>query len=152
MGRMAHSGRYCCEMITRPAKPGNPMAQIKVYGRHTHLNRNRQAISKAIHRSAMEALGLPEGKRFHRFIGLDAEDFIHPGDRGERYTIIEVSIFEGRTVETRKAFIRQVFARLAECGIESRDVEITITETPRHNWGIRGLPADELDLDYEVSV
>ncbi len=129
------------------------MAQIRIYGRHTHLNRHRQAISNAIHRSAVEALGLPEGKRFHRFIGLDAEDFIHPGDRGERYTIIEVSMFEGRSVEAKKAFIRQVFARLeADCGIGPQDVEITITETPRHNWGIRGLPADELDLDYEVAV
>jgi len=23
-------------------------------------------------------------------------------------------------------------------------------ETPRHNWGIRGLPADELMLEYKV--
>lgn len=129
------------------------MAQIKIYGRHTHLNRHRHGISNAIHQGAMEALGLPQNKRFHRFIGLDAEDFIHPGDRTERYTIIEVSMFEGRSVEARKAFIRQVFARLeAGCGIAPQDVEITITETPRHNWGIRGLPADELGLDYEVEV
>jgi len=31
-------------------------------------------------------------------------------------------------------------------------VEITITETPRSNWGIRGLPADELELSYKVDV
>lgn len=130
------------------------MAQIRIYGLHEHFNSRRERISNAIHGAAMAALGLPEAKRFHRFIGLDAADFIHPGDRSRRYTIIEeVSMFEGRTVETRKALIRELFARLdAECGIAPQDVEITIFETPRHNWGIRGLPADELALDYQVTV
>ncbi len=129
------------------------MAQVKIYGLHDHLNRHRDAISAAIHASAMAAFGLPEEKRFHRFCGLDAADFIFPGDRSRQYTVIEVSMFEGRSVETKKAFIRQVFAELAgRCGIDHQDVEITITETPRHNWGIRGLPADELTLGYTVEV
>ncbi|MDF2712399.1 MAG: tautomerase family protein, partial [Nonomuraea muscovyensis] len=32
------------------------------------------------------------------------------------------------------------------------DVEITIIEMPRTNWGIRGVPADELSLPYNVEV
>ena len=129
------------------------MAQIRIYGRHEHLNAHRDGISKAIHQSAMDALGLPEKERFHRFIGLDAADFVHPGDRGRQYTIIEVSMFEGRSVEAKKALIRLLFERLeTDCGITPQDVEITIFETPRHNWGIRGLPADELTLDYTVMV
>ncbi|MDQ3657159.1 MAG: tautomerase family protein [Chloroflexota bacterium] len=129
------------------------MAQIRIYGRHEHLNAHRDGISNAIHASAMVVLGLPEEKRFHRFIGLDAADFIHPGDRSRQYTIIEISMFEGRSVEAKKSLIRLLFERMeTECGIEPQDVEITISETPRHNWGIRGLPADELTLDYQVKV
>lgn len=101
----------------------------------------------------MAAFELPEEKRFHRFCGLDAADFIFPGDRSRQYTIIEVAMFDGRSVEAKKAFIRQVFDELADrCGISTQDIEITITETPRHNWGIRGLPADELTLTYTVEV
>ncbi len=129
------------------------MAQVKVYGRREHLDARRDSISNAIHACAMESLGLPEAKRFHRFIGLAGADFIHPGDRTERYTIIEISMFEGRSVETKKSLIRGLFARLESgCGIAPQDVEITIFETPQHNWGIRGLPADELTLDYPVKV
>ncbi len=129
------------------------MAQIRIYGRHEHLNAHRDGISNAIHASAVVVLGLPEEKRFHRFIGLDAADFIHPGDRSRQYTIIEISMFEGRSVEAKKSLIRLLFERLeTECGIAPQDVEITISETPRHNWGIRGLPADELTLDYQVKV
>jgi hypothetical protein len=31
-------------------------------------------------------------------------------------------------------------------------IEITLFETPRENWGIRGLPGDELSLNYKVQV
>ena len=39
-----------------------------------------------------------------------------------------------------------------ESDIAPQDVEITITETPRHNWGIRGLPGDELQLGYKINA
>lgn len=127
------------------------MAQIKIYGHAAHLRAHRQAISDAIHACAMAGLGLPADKRFHRFIPLETADFIHPADRSERYTIIEVSLFDGRTVETKKGFIRALFTKFNELGLASpQDLEITLTETPRHNWGIRGLPADELTLNYKV--
>jgi phenylpyruvate tautomerase PptA (4-oxalocrotonate tautomerase family) len=127
------------------------MAQIKIYGSAKFLNAHRVALSDAIHHCVMEALGLTADKRFHRFIPLDAADFIHPADRSERYTIIEISMFEGRSIETKKQLIRSLFTRLENQGlVPPQDLEITITETPRHNWGIRGLPADELMLNYKV--
>ena len=129
------------------------MVQVTIYGRHDHLDRVRTELSAAIHASAVDALALPASKRFHRYIGLDPVDFIHPDDRSDRYTIIEISMFEGRSVETKKALIRNLFERIeAQCGIAPQDVEITIFETPRHNWGIRGLPADELTLNYTVET
>lgn len=129
------------------------MAQVKIYGFHDQLNRYRSEISEGIHASAMAAFGLPAEKRFHRFCGMDAADFIFPGDRSRQYTIIEVSMFEGRSVEAKKAFLRQVFTELAtRCNISPQDVEITIFETPMHNWGIRGVPGDELVLGYTVEV
>ena len=36
--------------------------------------------------------------------------------------------------------------------LAAADLEITLFETPRHNWGIRGLPGDELELGYKVGV
>ena len=52
-----------------------------------------------------------------------------------------------------KRLIKSLFERLAsELGIGAQDVEITIYETPKHNWGIRGVPGDELELNYRVEV
>ena len=100
----------------------------------------------------MAALQLPATKRFHRFIPLDPECFITPPDRSQDYTIIEVSMFEGRSTATRKLLIAELFRTTSTVGLRTQDVEITITETPRSNWGIRGLPGDELQLTYQVEV
>jgi phenylpyruvate tautomerase PptA (4-oxalocrotonate tautomerase family) len=129
------------------------MAQIKIYGHKAHIERQRQALSDVIHACVVKTLQLPPDKRFHRFFALEAEDFVHPDDRTGRYTILEISMFEGRSIEVKKQLINLLFSRLESAlGIAPQDVEITIFETPRHNWGIRGLPGDELGLNYRVEV
>ena len=62
-------------------------------------------------------------------------------------------MFEGRSVAAKKQLIRLLFERICgQFGLAPQDLEITIFETPRHNWGIRGLPGDELQLSYRVDV
>jgi phenylpyruvate tautomerase PptA (4-oxalocrotonate tautomerase family) len=62
-------------------------------------------------------------------------------------------MFEGRSIAARKQLINLLFERIhRRFGIEPQDIEITITETPRANWGIRGRPADELGLKYKIDV
>jgi phenylpyruvate tautomerase PptA (4-oxalocrotonate tautomerase family) len=129
------------------------MAQIKIYGIRTHLNSVKARLSEVIHSCVVDALQFPIDKRAHRFFPMEAEDFFYPAGRTDKYTIIEISMFEGRSVETKKRLIRLLFERIrAELGISSQDLEITITETPKHNWGIRGLPGDEIGLNYKVEV
>lgn len=84
---------------------------------------------------------------------MDKEDFYYADGRSEAYTIIEISMFEGRSAETKKRLIKLLFDSIrGELGIASQDIEITIFETPKHIWGIRGLPGDELALHYKVNV
>lgn len=129
------------------------MSQVKIYALDTTIERVRAALSDAIHAAVTSALDYPPDKRFHRFIRLAREDFIHPPDRSDDYLVIEISMFEGRSVSAKKALVRALFANIASaCGIAPQDVEITLTETPRVNWGIRGLPGDELGLNYKVDV
>lgn len=129
------------------------MAQVKIYGNTATIQTKRDAISTAIHASVMEALSYPPEKRFHRFFALDSADFIYPDDRTENYIIIEISMFEGRSIEAKKRLIHLLFTNLREhAGIYEHDVEITLFETPKEHWGIRGLSGDELALNYKVEV
>ena len=55
--------------------------------------------------------------------------------------------------KNKKILIRLLFERLeARLGITPMDVEMTIFETPKHNWGFRGLPGDEHKLDYKAEA
>lgn len=129
------------------------MAQIKIYGLGKSLSKHAAPLSLAIHDAVMEALSYPPEKKFHRFIGLEKSEFLFPDDRSENYTIIEISMFEGRSVDAKKQLIRLLFENIErEAGILPKDVEITIQESPKHNWGIRGKCADELALGYKVEV
>ncbi|MBL8206259.1 MAG: tautomerase family protein [Blastocatellia bacterium] len=129
------------------------MSQIKIYGLAKHLNPIKAKLSDSIHACIVEALQYPADKRAHRFFPLDESDFYYPPGRTEKYTIIEISMFEGRAVETKRRLIRLLFERLAgELEILPQDVEITIFETPKYNWGIRGQMGDELALNYKVEV
>jgi phenylpyruvate tautomerase PptA (4-oxalocrotonate tautomerase family) len=127
------------------------MAQVKISGLAEHLDPRRALLSDAIHACVVEVLDFPVDKRFHRFFPMDVSDFLFPADRTARYTIIEICMFEGRSVERKKRLIRLLFERIdRECSISPEDIEISIVESPRSNWGIRGRPADELGLSYQV--
>jgi len=129
------------------------MAQVKVYGELAHLTRVRAALSDTIQGCLEEALGLPASKRFQRFIALDAADFIHPPDRSAAYTIIEISVFAGRSAEAKRRLLELLVTKLAErTGIVAQDLEITIFETPPANWAIRGQTGDRLMLPYRIEV
>lgn len=129
------------------------MSQIKIYGNKGALNPVKARLSDVIHSCVVDALRYPADKRAHRFFPMEPEDFYAPAGRTDRYTIIEISMFEGRTVEAKTNLIRLLFERIArEVGIDPQDVEVTITETPRHNWGFRGLPGHEIELNYKVEV
>lgn len=129
------------------------MGQIKIYGVRERLNLIKETLSNVIHSCMVEALEFPSDKKFHRFFPMDKENFYFASGRTEAYTVIEISMFEGRTVETKKQLINLLFERInSELNISPEDIEITIFETPKHNWGIRGLPGDELALNYKVNV
>ena len=129
------------------------MAQVKIYGERAHLSRVRRALSDAVHGCLKDALQLPADKRFQRFIALDAADFVHPPDRTGAYTIVEISMFAGRSAEAKRRLLGLLMERIpAQAGIAAQDLEVTIFETPPANWGIRGRTGDELALAYRIDV
>jgi phenylpyruvate tautomerase PptA (4-oxalocrotonate tautomerase family) len=129
------------------------VAQIKIYGQREHLKPVQAALSDAIHSCVVEALQFPQDKRAHRFFHLEAQDFYYPASASARYTIIEISMFEGRTTATKKQLIRLLFERVCKQADRlPNEVEVTLSETPKHNWGFRGLPGDEVGLPYKVEV
>lgn len=129
------------------------MSQIKIYGLKEHLEPIKARLSDCIHECVAETLGLPRDKRAHRFFGLAEDDFYRPATASPRYIILEINMIEGRSIETKKNLIRALYRVTAnELELLPTDLEIQILESPKHNWGFRGLPGDEIGLSYQVEV
>jgi phenylpyruvate tautomerase PptA (4-oxalocrotonate tautomerase family) len=62
-------------------------------------------------------------------------------------------MFTGRSPEAKRRLIMGLVANLQKAvGLDPNDLEITLVETPRENWGIRGLPGNETGMDYRIDV
>ena len=127
------------------------MAQVKVYGRRSVWGARRQEVSDAVHGALVGAWGLPDDKRFHRFVLLDDEDLVAP--RGPAYLVVEVVCFTGRSPGAVRALIAAFFDDVAPAlGLGADDLEVVVIESPPTHWGIRGVAGDELTLPYRVDV
>ena len=126
---------------------------IRIYGIREKLGPIRYKLSDAINECMVEALSYPDNKQAHRFIPLEREDFYYPEGRSDAYTVIEIGMMEGRSVEAKKRLIKLLFQRIESVvGVDPINVEITISESPASNWGFRGMTGDEASLDYRVDV
>jgi phenylpyruvate tautomerase PptA (4-oxalocrotonate tautomerase family) len=126
---------------------------IRIYGIKENLNPIKSRLSDVINQCMVDTLAFPENKRAHRFIPMEKDDFFYPHGRSDAYTVIEISMMEGRSVEAKKRLIHTLFERAeSELGLAPQDLEITIHESPACNWGFRGITGDEAELSYKVDV
>lgn len=65
---------------------------------------------------------------------------------------IEVILFHGRSLDAKRRLYRDICSELHPFGVEPGDVKITLIEPTRENWGLRGLPASEIELGFDVDV
>jgi phenylpyruvate tautomerase PptA (4-oxalocrotonate tautomerase family) len=129
------------------------MGQIKIFGIRQELHPIRERVSEILQECMFEAFRYPKEKRAHRFIYIDEDSFYYFEGRTQKHTIIEISSFEGRSIEAKKKLYQLIFEKFEkELQISTMDVEITIFETPLYNWGIRGKSGDELALNYKVNI
>ena len=130
------------------------MPQAKIYGIRENLVPVREQISQAVNDAISDAFQFPSQRKLQRFFPMDREDFIFPShERSDRYLIIEILTFEGRSADTLKDLVRQIVRRIGEStAIEPRDIDVIIQQQPRHAWGLMGENGDEIGLSYKVNV
>jgi len=109
-----------------------PLAKIEV--RKSWPPEHVQAIIEAIYRAQREALKVPEGDRQIRFIEHKPEYFHVPPEKTENYTVVEINIFAGRSMEAKRALYSAIVKNLAPLGIAPSDIFIVLHEIPLENW------------------
>jgi len=128
-----------------------PLVRIEV--RRSREPEEKRAICDAVHAAMKEALLIPEHDRHIRYIEHAPEDFQVPPGKTEEYTLVEITLFQGRSIDAKRNLYQAVVRNLGSLGIAPEDVFIVLIESPPENWGVRGgIPASEVDLGFKIDV
>ena len=128
------------------------MPSTRIETRRNWLGANRCAFIEAVQRALVAGILIPEKDRCVRLMEYDDEAFIVPAHVGPHYTVIEISLFTGRSLEAKRRLYAALVSELAPFGLEAGDIKVILHEVPRENWGLRGLPASELELGFKIDV
>lgn len=110
----------------------------------------KNAILKGVHEALINVLGVPSSEIQQRLYELPFNNFEYPPDKSMNTTIIEITMFQGRSLKLKRELYQAIVYNLTKKpGIDVNDVTIVILEPPLENWGIRGgKPANEIDFDF----
>ncbi|HSO61564.1 MAG TPA: tautomerase family protein [Desulfobacterales bacterium] len=128
-----------------------PLAKIEV--RKVRPASEVAALIESVYQAQREALKVPEGDRQIRYIEHKPEHFAVPPGKTENYTLVEITLFPGRSLDAKRILYRSIVRRFGEFGIAPTDIFIILNEPPLDNWGIRGgVPASEVDIGFKLNV
>jgi 4-oxalocrotonate tautomerase len=101
----------------------------------------RQAIFDSLYRAMREAFGVPEDDQFMTISEHDAANFRYGSAfgivRSDDLVFIQITVFNTRTAEQKKALFRQIAELLGESpGIRPEDVFVNVLEAAKENWSV----------------
>lgn len=125
-----------------------PLVKIHVLQGLNEEQKNK--LHNMIHSALVETLEIPDWDFFHRIYEFSKSDFVFPDIKSDKFIILEIHLYPGRTKETKKKMYTKLCDNLETTGIPRQDIIIHIIEQPLYNWGISGgLPADEVSLNIK---
>jgi 4-oxalocrotonate tautomerase len=101
----------------------------------------RQAIFNNLYRAMREALNVPEDDQFMTITEHDAANFRYGNAygvaRSADVVYIQITVFNTRTMEQKKALFRRIAELLGESpGIRPEDVFVNIVDAAKENWSV----------------
>ena len=130
------------------------MPLVKIEIREGKSAEYKKAVLDGVHEALVHTLGIPDSDRFQRLYELPTAEFEAPPDRSDQATIIEITMYRGRSFEAKKELYKGIIENLAKNpGINGYDIMIILLEPSLENWGIRGgKPASEVDFDFKIDI
>jgi hypothetical protein len=93
-----------------------------------------KAVLDAVQSALTETVGTPPEARHLRLIQFPANSFTSAPGEGDRYTLIEVTLFSGRTPEIKQSLYAALKRNFAPLGVPAHDVKVILYDTPRESW------------------
>lgn len=99
----------------------------------------KKTVMDAVHTALVNAIQIEEWDRFQRLYEIEDELFERSETKTDKFTMIELTMFPGRTKEQKAKVYEEITKELEKrLGIQPADVFIVIHELPNENWGLAG--------------
>lgn len=128
------------------------MPSTRLETRAGWIGDRHEALTAAVQRALVEGIRIPEQDRDIRIIEYPAHAFAPPAGKGANYTIIEISLFTGRSVDAKRRLYAALVSELGAFGIAPSDLKVVLHDVPRENWGLGGKAAVDIELGFKVEV
>lgn len=129
------------------------MPNVRIEVKRGWVGTQRAEVIEAIHAAMVETIRIPEHDRTLRLIEHDPDAYSMPPGRSERYTLVEITLFAGRSMEAKRKLYSAIVRNLSALGVPPMDIKTVLIEVPAENWGVRGgKAASEVDLGFEIKV
>ncbi|OIQ92609.1 4-oxalocrotonate tautomerase [mine drainage metagenome] len=100
-----------------------------------------------------QVLKVPPHDSLIRLNEYPEEKLYRPVSASKCHTFIEVALFAGRTLETKRALHATLTQVIVDLGAAEDDVTIALYEVALDNWGIRGgRPASEFSFGFPITI
>lgn len=99
----------------------------------------KKKVLDAVHEALVNAIQIEEWDRFQRLIEIEDEFFERSESKTDKFTMIEITMFQGRTKEQKAGIYEEITKELYEkLEIQPTDVFIVLNDPPNENWGLAG--------------
>jgi hypothetical protein len=82
----------------------------------------------------VETIGTPKAARHVRLQLFPDTFFSNDAHEGPHYTLIEVTLFSGRSVEIKQNLFAALKRNFSKLGVPEADVKVILYDVPRENW------------------
>jgi phenylpyruvate tautomerase PptA (4-oxalocrotonate tautomerase family) len=129
------------------------MPNVRIEVKKSWPSGKQQQFMEAVHAAMVATLRIPPHDKLIRFVEHRPEHFATPPGTTENFTLVEITLFSGRSLEVKRRLYQAIVSRFVGLGVEPADTRIVLHEVSMENWGIRGgVPASEVDLGFKIDV
>jgi phenylpyruvate tautomerase PptA (4-oxalocrotonate tautomerase family) len=129
------------------------LARIEILEGRT--GEEKRGMVDAVRAALSEALQSPDDDPAVRLAEYSREQFsVHyPERHSDHYTLVEITMFAGRSMDAKRRLYDAVVQRLAIFEVPANDVLIVLHEQTLENWGVDGgTPASDVDLGFKIDI
>lgn len=116
------------------------------------LTINKTELASLLHNALINILKTPDYDRLITFNCIE-KDFFQPLNTDGKFVIVEIAMFSGRTIESKRALYKEITDIFEKSEFDKANVRIILNEIPRENWSIRnGQAACDIEINFKTNI